>query len=68
MIVSRVIGMPELIYVGSRKAMKNGDSTAVSLPKRELRRVGVDVEELQGELLNCRLEGSEFIIDLPIED
>lgn len=60
--------MAKTHYVGSRKATSNGDSTIVSLPKKELRRAGLDVEEIQGEYLQCRVEGSEFIVDLPLDE
>jgi antitoxin component of MazEF toxin-antitoxin module len=55
-------------YVGSRKMSKSGDSTVVTLPKRDLRQIGIDVEELEGDYLKCRVEDGEFIVDLPIDD
>jgi hypothetical protein len=55
-------------YVGSRKMTKSGDSMVVTLPKRELRQKGLDVEDLEGTYRKCRVVDGEFIVDLPIED
>lgn len=60
--------MEETRYVGSRKATSIGNSTGVSLPKKELREAGVDVDDLQGDNLKCRVEGDEFVVELPIDD
>lgn len=36
----------DLVYAGKRSPQETGDSITVSVPKRELRREGVDPEEL----------------------
>ncbi len=56
---------PDVWFAGGRTATKNGDSVTVSLPKRELRRLGVDPEDLEGETLDAQGEGNEFSVKIP---
>ena len=55
-------------HAGGRTPFRSGDSVAVSLPKAELRRQGIDVEDLTGAVLHTRGEGNEFTVELPSAD
>jgi len=59
--------MPD--YIASRSVTMVGDSTGITFPKREITKsLGICVEQLQGEDVTCRLEGNEFIVELPTDN
>jgi len=60
----------DLWYAGGKSPFYSGDSVVVSLPKAELRRQGIDPDELASEdvTLDARGEGDQFVVTLPSQD
>lgn len=54
--------MPE--YAGMRKVQDMGDSKGVTLPKKELRALGVDMEDLEELDVPCELNDGIYQVDL----
>jgi hypothetical protein len=55
-------------FAGPRKPFKSGDSIAITLPKEELKRAGIEIEEIaeSGEIkLDCMGAGSELRVSFP---
>jgi hypothetical protein len=56
----------EIWFAGGRKPFETGDSVAITLPKEELKRRGIDPESLTEDdvTLDCTGERDEFRVDL----
>lgn len=52
-------------YRVPRTATRHDDSITVTLPKRELKRLGRDPEEFAGEDLVCDVEEDRVVYQLP---
>lgn len=63
--VSCMSGKPD--YAGRRTAWKAGGSVVVSLPSKELRDAGINVEDLEGEDLYTQVENREMRVDLDVD-
>lgn len=65
--MSQTGGSNDPEYSVVRTIQHKGDSTVITAPKRELRAVGVDIDDLQGQTTQVHIFDDKIEVDIPMD-